>query len=46
VEDKQSVPFGQVIISVFPFNGVGFIIGQRLIWGGGALQVGSREFGD
>jgi len=45
VEGKQSVPFGQVIIGVFPFNGVDFIIGQRLIWGEGLCRLVPENLG-
>ena len=31
-EGKHSIPFGQVLIDGFIFNGVGFMIEQRLIW--------------
>ncbi|EDR00893.1 uncharacterized protein LACBIDRAFT_333751 [Laccaria bicolor S238N-H82] len=37
---------GQVIIDVFLLNSVDFMIEGSLIWGGGALQVDFREFGD
>jgi len=40
------VSSGQVIIDPFIFRSIGFMIEQRVSWGGGALWVNFRAFGD